>query len=99
MSSLSQESSYPAKSTNFQETILDGEMILYSTISEQAVYLNESSRLIWGLCDGKRSIQDVINMLREAYSDADSSIGKEVSDAIASMQENGVLLINVSPMK
>ena len=48
------------------------EMVLYDAEREEGYSLNESARLIWDLCDGKRSIVDICNELASPLSiDAD----------------------------
>ncbi len=49
------------------EEHLDGEIVLYSATSSQAIYLNESASLIWQLIDKKNTVENIISLLSEAY--------------------------------
>ncbi len=40
--------------------------------------LNDSSSLIWSLCEGKFTIREIIDMLEESYPDAGDVIEKDV---------------------
>ena len=46
---------------------IDGEITVYHPTLTTAVYLNETGALIWELCDGKRTIIDIIEMLSGQY--------------------------------
>jgi hypothetical protein len=45
----------------------DDEVIVYDLITNNALYLNETSANIWKLCDGHRSVMDIRRELREKF--------------------------------
>ena len=61
---------------------LDGETLLYSADRLTMVYLNESAAVVWRLCDGERTVSEIIEVLAEAYPEVAQSIGTEVPDVI-----------------
>ena len=69
------------------ETI-EGEVLLYDARQARAVYLNPTGAVIWGLCDGIRSVADICNALREVYPDA-ASLPAHVAEALSSLKESG----------
>ncbi len=46
---------------------MDGEVIVYDLNTNHALYLNETSAIIWNLCDGARSVTDIRKELKEKY--------------------------------
>ena len=42
---------------------IDGEISVYHPTLTTAIYLNETGALIWELCDGNRSVGDIIDLL------------------------------------
>ena len=48
---------------------MDGQVLLYRVGAHKAVHLNDSAALIWKLCDGSRTLNDVIGVLGDAYPD------------------------------
>ena len=57
----------PKPDTECLEEVLEGEIVLYSSGMSKAFYLNESAALVWQLIDGKRSIDEMISLLIDAY--------------------------------
>ena len=87
---------HPVRSAGVTESQSDGEVILYSPGSEQALILNQSSALIWQLCDGRSSVGEIINALSEAFPDAGDQIQEDVINAIESLRTAGVISLKDS---
>ena len=51
------------------ETI-EGELLLYHPRNTRAVYLNPTAAVIWGLCDGRRRVREIIALIEECYPEA-----------------------------
>jgi hypothetical protein len=47
-----------------------------------AIYLNETATVIWKLCDGTRSVKEIIDLLVEAFPDAASDVRADVKETI-----------------
>ena len=74
--------------------VIDGEVLLYHPQNPSAVYLNPTAAVVWGLCDGNRSIRAIIDVIRESYPDASESLPEEVLATLEQLQESGVLVID-----
>jgi hypothetical protein len=81
------------RSTDFFVENLADETLLYRTGSQTAVYLNESAALVWKLCDGQRTIRDIINILIENFPEAKSQLPYEVEQAVTQLLDKGALLV------
>ncbi len=46
---------------------LNDEVVVYDLKTNNALYLNETSALIWHLCDGNRSVADIRSELKEEF--------------------------------
>lgn len=57
---------------------LDKEILLYHPARTQVLYLNETASMIWSLCDGTRTRDDITALLVEAFPEQESTIGTEV---------------------
>ena len=66
----------------------------FSTHPQQtrAVYLNPTAALVWGLCDGSRSVHEIIRILGESYPEAVAPDRGRVS-TLNQLHESGVLVI------
>ena len=87
---------YPLQNKDYELTELDDEIILFSVKFEKAIYLNSSAQLIWQLCDGKYSVNDIIADLQEQYPD-ESLIEQQVLEAFDKMLEDDVITFIVEP--
>ena len=69
----------------------DGELVLYDLEKMQVVYLSETAKLIWQLCDGKRSIVQIIQLLQDAYPDKAATIPADVALAMEQFEKYSAL--------
>ena len=72
------------------ETFGDGVLLYHQTIRE-AVHLNNSAAVIWALCDGKNSIADIENILKNAYPEGKDSIRKDINSTLEKLQQNNAI--------
>ena len=69
---------------------LDGEVTVYHPTLTTAVYLNETGALIWELCDGERTISDIIEILSQQYPESGAQIETDVKDLIPQLIEHNI---------
>ena len=67
---------------------MDNEILLYSLSGTKAVYLNETAVLIWELCDGNRTVEEVIDLLEQAYPQQAEQIHADVITTIKTLFAN-----------
>jgi len=58
---------------------------------QQALQLNPSAAVIWGLCDGQRTVAEMAGLLREAYPDQAAAIDADVLQALLALTEYGAI--------
>lgn len=83
----------PRSAADVEMEIVDGEVLLYRPSQTRAVYLNPTASLIWGLCDGKRSVQEIILLIGQSYPDAGMDLTDDVMATLTQLQESGVLVL------
>ena len=71
---------------------MDGESLLYSPETTTTLHLNQPSLVVWNLCDGERSVADIINALQEAFPGQEEQIAADVSDVITELNDKKVLV-------
>jgi hypothetical protein len=59
--------------------------------AKQGIYLNETATVIWRLCDGSRSVDDIISVLTEAYPDMVVQVTSDVQNAIDRLVRLGAI--------
>ena len=78
-----------------RESVLEGrvrdEMVLLAPGSKQAFSLNQSSRAIWELCDGNRTVDEISHTLQQRYAGAEDDLSGDLTTALSKLHEVGVL--------
>ena len=70
---------------------MDGETLLYRHSLKKTIYLNESAAAVWQLCDGERTVQQVADILADAYPEARAKVVADVNDVIDDLYREGAL--------
>jgi pyrroloquinoline quinone biosynthesis protein D len=70
---------------------IDHESLIYRRPTKAAIYLNETATVIWKLCDGTRTVQEVIAILAESFPDAGQDIAADVKETIDELVLAGAL--------
>ncbi|MEQ1911186.1 MAG: PqqD family protein [Vicinamibacterales bacterium] len=67
------------------------EVLLYHPGLTKAVYLNGTASLIWQLCDGQRSDEDIVVLLREGFPDEGADIAGDVHATLQRFSDEGAI--------
>ena len=81
----------PRRVAGAREDQVDGELLVYMPTATRAVYLNGSAATIWGLCDGVRSLAEMVELLAENYPEAAKTIDADVIEAIDQLRAAGII--------
>jgi coenzyme PQQ biosynthesis protein PqqD len=76
---------------------MEGECLLYRLGAHKAIHLNDSAALIWKLCDGTRSMQDIVAFLSQEYPDSHDDLSADVREAVEMLIREGALLDASAP--
>ena len=71
---------------------MDGEVLLYRPSTHKAIHLNGTAAVIWKLCDGTRTANDIADCLTAEFPNANSDIPREVQDVIDRLLRDGALI-------
>jgi len=77
------------KSPDFLVQEMQEEILLYKGGSHKAIYLNGSAALVWKLCDGTRTVDDIAALLSENFSEA--RVAHDVRQAIETLVREGIV--------
>ena len=66
---------------------IDNEITVYHPVLTTSLYLNESGALIWELCEKKRRIAEIIEVLESAYPENSKQIAADVVTVIQQLVE------------
>lgn len=72
---------------------IGGEVLLHSVNSEQIHYLNATASLIWDLCDGQHTLEDMETALRASFAiPAEADVQADIQHTLESLVDKGLLL-------
>lgn len=81
----------PRRNPRYKGESLDGEELIYDLELTRIVYCNQTAALIWRLCDGERSVQELIALLSEAFPEAAENLVDDVEEALLELKREGAL--------
>jgi len=70
---------------------MEGEGILYWHENTKMLYLNESARVIWQLCDGVRTVSEIARTLAAEFPEVAGEVSLQVPETIDQFAAEGVL--------
>jgi len=83
----------PKPAADVKAEVIEGEVLLYHPAQTRAVYLNPSAALIWSLCDGQRSVREIIGLIAEGYPDSKPNLAEDVLATLGQLRDNRVLIV------
>lgn len=75
--------------------VMDGETVLYEDNLKKMIYLNESATVVFQLCDGQRTVREIIEVLISAYPEVSGSIGHDVLTVIDYLVQEGAVRLDL----
>jgi len=82
----------PRHVADVEMEVVDGEVLLYHPRHTRAFYLNPTAAIIWALCDGNRSVRDIIDVIGQSYPEASANLPADVLATLNELRESGVLV-------
>jgi hypothetical protein len=83
----------PRQVAAFRLEALDGELLLYHPGLTRTIRLNDTAALVWQLCDGRRTVGEITDLLRDGYPDEASAIEEDVSSVVTRLAAEGALTL------
>jgi hypothetical protein len=77
---------------DFKTEKLDDEVLLYAVSTGKGVYLNKTAGLVREMCGTGSSVEEIIILLEEAFSEQKNDIRQDVETAVEALLAHGALL-------
>ncbi len=78
----------PRRVPAFRLEKIDDELLLYHPSQTTIMYCNPSASLIWQLCDGERTIEEIIALLSTAYEQPVEAMSAEVTTTLVQFHKH-----------
>ncbi|MFP4345721.1 MAG: PqqD family protein [Anaerolineales bacterium] len=72
----------PRREPGYRLEMVDDELLLFHPATTRIVYCNATAGLIWRLCDGERTVGEIVALLTEAYPEAAETLAADVERAL-----------------
>ncbi len=83
--------SKPRRKPDYRLEMIDGELLLFHPGETKIMYCNPSASLIWRLCDGQRTVEEITSLLSQAFPEAADTIPAEVEATLQQFHEHGAI--------
>jgi hypothetical protein len=81
----------PLRTEGYSVEELDGELLLFNAASANVIALNETAALVWNLCDGSRTVEEIGALIAAAYPESAAEISGDVAEVVALFDRHGAL--------
>jgi hypothetical protein len=85
------EQERPKRAEGFRVEQIDDEILLFHPTDRKVLSVNPTASVVWQLCDGERTVAEMVDLLMDAYPEASSSIEKDVRSIVAEFAEHGAV--------
>jgi hypothetical protein len=72
---------------------MDGELLLYNPINSTTLHLNDPSAIVWNLCNGEATVQQMVDAVQEAYPDQSEQIETDIVNVVKDFVEREFLVL------
>jgi hypothetical protein len=81
----------PKPVTDYQMEMIDGEAVILHPSSTKVLYTNPSGALVWDLCNGERTVDEIIASITATFPEAAAQIPTDVQEALEGFIAAGVM--------
>jgi hypothetical protein len=83
--------SRPRRNPDYRLEAIDGELLLFHPERAAIMYCNETASLIWQLCDGERTTQEIVDLLVDTFPEAAATIPSDVESTLQELHQHGAI--------
>ena len=81
----------PRRKPDYRLEKIDNELLLFHPAQTKIMYCNESASLIWQLCDGQKTPQEIVALLAAAYPEAADGMADDVQATLQQFAQHGAI--------
>jgi hypothetical protein len=81
----------PCQKPDYRLEMIDGELLLFHPGQTKILYCNPTASLVWQLCDGQRTGQEITTLLAEAFPEEAEAIATDVEATLRQFLRHGAI--------
>jgi len=82
---------HPKQKSDYYLEAFNDELLLYHPGNNKIYQLNGTTALIWQLCNGRRTVAEIVDLLADAYPMASTVLVRETDTMIQQLATQGVI--------
>jgi hypothetical protein len=84
-------SSHPTARTDLEVNEVDDGLVIYDTVRDRVHYLNHTASLVFVLCTGDSSADEVAQRVAAAFGQPEAGAAEEAAACLAQLQREGLV--------
>ncbi len=81
----------PKHAPDYRLEVMGDEILIYHPTQTKVVYCNATAALVWQLCNGELTVEEIIDLLANAYPEARDAVPAQVRDTLQRFLAEGVI--------
>jgi hypothetical protein len=81
----------PRQSAEYRLESIDDELLLFHPGRTTIIYCNSTASLVWQLCNGERTVQEIVNLLQDAYPEASENMTGDIVTTLQRFAHHGAI--------
>jgi len=81
----------PRQKPDYRLETIDDELLLFHPSQTKILCFNQTASLIWQLCDGQRTSQEIAALLSAAFPEKAETVAADVEAALLSFLQHGAV--------
>jgi pyrroloquinoline quinone biosynthesis protein D len=81
----------PTRNPEMRIEKVDSDLLAYHPQGDRILQLNETAAMVWGLCDGQRTVKEISRLLEEAYPEDAAQIHADLPVILKALEEEGCI--------
>jgi hypothetical protein len=81
----------PQRKPDYRLEMIDDELLLFHPGETKILYCNQTASLIWQLCDGQHTVEEITALLSDAFPEAADTIAADVEATLQEFLQPGAI--------
>jgi hypothetical protein len=81
----------PQRKPDYRLEMIDDELLLFHPGETKILYCNQTASLIWQLCDGQHTVEEITALLSDAFPEAADTIAADVEATLQEFLQQGAI--------
>ncbi|MFT5196991.1 MAG: hypothetical protein ACI9EW_003969 [Cellvibrionaceae bacterium] len=81
----------PVRMPGYNIEEMDGELLIFHPSTTHIFHTNQTGAIIWGLCNGEKTVEEMIQLLSAAYPQSVDAISADCSEILKTFENQKMI--------